>query len=34
VESKSFIDKVKFDKKAENNFKNIVEETRKRMVSE
>ena len=34
VESKSFVDKVKFDKKAENNFKNIVEETRKRMVSE
>lgn len=34
VESKAYIDKVKLEKSATDRFKNIVEETRKRMVSE
>lgn len=34
VESRAYIDKVKFEKKALDNFKDIVEQTRKKMVSE
>jgi hypothetical protein len=34
VESRSYVDRVKFENKSVDKFKNIVEETRKRMVSE
>lgn len=34
VESRAYVDKVKFEKSASDKFKNLVEETRKRMVSE
>jgi hypothetical protein len=34
VESRSYVERVKFEHKSVDKFKNIVEETRKRMVSE
>ena len=34
VESRSYVERVKFENKSVDKFKNIVEETRKRMVSE
>jgi hypothetical protein len=34
VESRAYVDKVKLEKSSSDKFKNLVEETRKRMVSE
>lgn len=34
VESRTYVERVKFENKSVDKFKNIVEETRKRMVSE
>jgi hypothetical protein len=34
VESKTYIDKVKFDSKSDSRFQSILEETRKRMADE
>jgi hypothetical protein len=34
VESRAYVDRIKFENKSTDKFKNLVEETRKRMVSE